>query len=324
LGTFKKYNEGKIQMSLFFKNFSRVTQASMLGAAITVAAFSSVADAKSPVRAYMVPQANTAATSTAVSGQTTHAVPGNLKVGIEKLSGKSLSNVRVHHGSARPASVGAKAFTQGGKIHIAPGQARHLPHELNHVVNQNQGRVHPQLRNSRNLYLEREADALNDKRRMSKSAKSAKTLKNTKSSAAFAKRAKSARTIAKGAQTAKVARHANNARKAAKAAKFAKIAAGGTGVGAVVGITAGLAGVDPIEMATLKATNPAEYNRRMNALKKNPAKYMGNNIKNNTKKAAQNVGKATKVASKAVGNAGKKAGCGIGNVFKKKANKKKC
>ena len=92
----------------------------------------------------------------------------------------------------------------------------------------------------------------------------------------------------------------------------------------MVGITAELAGVDPIEMATLKAINPAEYNRRMKALKKNPAKYMGNNIKNNTNNAAKKVGNSTKTASKAVGKAGKKVGCGIGSVFKKKGNKKSC
>jgi hypothetical protein len=147
------------------------------------------------------------------------------------------------------------------------------------------------------------------------SAKSAKSLQKARESAELAKKAKAAS-------------RANNIRKGAKVAKtagsIAKAAAAGTGVGAVVGITAELAGVDPIELATLKATDPAEYNRRMKALKKNPVKYMGNNIKNNTKKAAQNVGKATKTAAKAVGTAGKKVGCGVGNLFKKKDNKKSC
>jgi len=133
-----------------------------------------------------------------------------------------------------------------------------------------------------------------------------KTFKN-------AKNMRNLRNGHKAANLAKTARTANTMRKASKAAKFAKVAAAGTGVGAVVAVGAGLAGVDPVEMAALKATNPAEYNRRMNALKKNPMKYMGNNIKNNTKKVAQNVGNATK-----------KAGCGIGNVFKKKGKKKKC
>lgn len=124
------------------------------------------------------------------------------------------------------------------------------------------------------------------------------------------KKAKTLRNVNKAAKTAKTA---NTIRKASKAAKAAKYVAAGTGVGAVVAVGAGMAGLDPVEMATLKATNPAEYNRRMNALKKNPVKYVGKNIANNTKKAAQNVG-----------NAGKKFGCGIGNVFKKKANEKKC
>lgn len=336
-------------MFIDFINFQRITQASLVGAALVFSGLATAAQAKSPVRAYMAPQAN-AATSAATTNSATRVLPNKLKTGINNLSGKSFGNVRVHHGSARPANAGAKAFTQGGKIHIAPGQARHLPHELNHVVHQNQGRVRPQLRNSRNLYLEREADALNDKRRMSKSAKSAKTLKNTKSSAAFAKRAKSARTIAKGAQSAKVARHANSARKTIKAAntarKVGKAALMGTGVGAVVGVTAGLAGVDPVDMAVLKATNPAAYNRKMAALKKNPVKYMGNNIKNNTVKGLTDVGNATIKTGQAIGKASKnvsnatkkaasnvgkatrtaanKVGCGVGNVFKKKGQKKKC
>lgn len=74
-----------------------------------------------------------------------------------------------------------------------------------------------------------------------------------------------------------------------------------------------MAGLDPVEMATLKATNPAEYNRRMRDLKKNPVKYVGKNIGNNTKKVAKNIG-----------NAGKKVGCGFGNAFKKKSKRKKC
>lgn len=133
--------------------------------------------------------------------------------------------------------------------------------------------------------------------------KSGKTFKN----------AKNLRNGNKAAKLAKTARTANTVRKASKAAKFAKVAAAGTGVGAVVAVGASLAGVDPVEMAALKASNPAEYNRRMRDLKKNPVKYMGKNIANNTKKAAQNVGNATK-----------KAGCGIGNVFKKKGKKKQC
>ena len=133
--------------------------------------------------------------------------------------------------------------------------------------------------------------------------KKAKTFKN----------AKNFRNLNKGKNAANLARKARAAKNVHKASKAAKLAIAGTGVGAVATIGAGMAGLDPVEMATLKATNPAEYNRRMRDLKKNPVKYVGKNIANNTKKTVQNVG-----------NAGKKVGCGIGNAFKKKSNKKKC
>lgn len=68
-------------------------------------------------------------------------LPGNLRTGIESLSGIDMSNVQVHKNSSKPADVGAHAYTQGTNIHVAPGQERHLPHEAWHVVQQTQGRV---------------------------------------------------------------------------------------------------------------------------------------------------------------------------------------
>ena len=64
-----------------------------------------------------------------------------LKAGIERLSGVSLDDVRVHYGSPHPARVEASAYTQGTHIHVAPGQEKHLAHEAWHVVQQKQGRV---------------------------------------------------------------------------------------------------------------------------------------------------------------------------------------
>jgi hypothetical protein len=126
--------------------------------------------------------------------------------------------------------------------------------------------------------------------------------------------ARAARKPARGIHRgAKAARHADRARKARNTARAVKLARGakylaaGTGVGAVVGVTAGLAGVDPIEMAALKATNPAEYQRRMRDLKKNPVKYMGNNIKNNGRKIGRGVKNGTR-----------KLGQGVKRVFAKK------
>lgn len=70
-------------------------------------------------------------------------LPDRLKTGMENLSGMSLDHVRVHYNSPAPATVQAHAFTQGSDIHVAPGQAHHVPHELGHVVQQAEGQVTP-------------------------------------------------------------------------------------------------------------------------------------------------------------------------------------
>lgn len=72
-------------------------------------------------------------------------LPDNLKVGVENLSGLSMDNVRVHYNSSKPAQVGALAYTQGTDIYVAPGQEKHLAHEVWHVVQQTQGRVKPTM-----------------------------------------------------------------------------------------------------------------------------------------------------------------------------------
>ena len=70
-------------------------------------------------------------------------LPGSLQAGIEALSGVALDDVRVHYGSARPAALGARAYTEAPRIFLGPGQQAHLPHEAWHVVQQRQGRVRP-------------------------------------------------------------------------------------------------------------------------------------------------------------------------------------
>ena len=96
-------------------------------------------------------------------------LPGALKSGVELLSGYSMSDVRVHYDSDKPAQLNAHAFTQGSDIHIARGQQKHLPHEAWHVVQQKQGRVKPtmQMKGGVNVNdddgLEREADAMGEK-----------------------------------------------------------------------------------------------------------------------------------------------------------------
>jgi hypothetical protein len=95
-------------------------------------------------------------------------LPDNLKTRVEKLSGYSLDDVRVHYNSPKPAQLQALAYTQGTEIHVAPGQEKHLPHESLHVVQQMQGRVKPtmQMRGVQindNEGLEKEADTMGAK-----------------------------------------------------------------------------------------------------------------------------------------------------------------
>lgn len=99
-------------------------------------------------------------------------LPEALKTGVEALSGLDLSGVRVHRNSAKPAQLQAHAYAQGNDIHLGPGQDRHLPHEVWHVVQQAQGRVRPTLQLRQNVPvnddagLEREADVMGAKAMM--------------------------------------------------------------------------------------------------------------------------------------------------------------
>lgn len=93
-------------------------------------------------------------------------LPERLRTVMEAMSGFSLADVVVHRNSAEPARLGAAAFTQGNRIHLAPGEERHLAHEAWHVVQQAQGRVKPTLQMkggvpvNDEVSLEREADAM--------------------------------------------------------------------------------------------------------------------------------------------------------------------
>ncbi|WNX84575.1 DUF4157 domain-containing protein [Agathobaculum sp. NTUH-O15-33] len=70
-------------------------------------------------------------------------IPSPMKQRFEAASGFSLDDVRVHYHSDQPARLHALAYTRGTQVHIAPGQERHLPHELSHVVQQKSGVVQP-------------------------------------------------------------------------------------------------------------------------------------------------------------------------------------
>jgi hypothetical protein len=88
---------------------------------------------------------------------------------MENLSGYSMDDVKVHRKSDKPAQLNAHAYAQGTNIHLGPGQEKHLPHELGHVVQQKQGRVKPtmQMKGKVNINddagLEKEADVMGAK-----------------------------------------------------------------------------------------------------------------------------------------------------------------
>jgi len=95
-------------------------------------------------------------------------LPDNLKTGIESLSGFSMSDVKVHYNSDKPAQLQALAYAQGTDIHIGPGQEKHLPHEAWHVAQQKQGRVQPTIQAkgvqiNADKSLENEADVMGAK-----------------------------------------------------------------------------------------------------------------------------------------------------------------
>jgi hypothetical protein len=84
---------------------------------------------------------------------------------MERLSGMTMDDVKVHYNSSAPAKVQAEAFTHGREIHIGSNGGRHLPHEAWHVVQQKQGRVKPTLQEKGVAIndddgLEREADVM--------------------------------------------------------------------------------------------------------------------------------------------------------------------
>jgi len=70
-------------------------------------------------------------------------IPDRMKQYFEDNSGFSMSDVRVHYNSDRPAKVQALAYTQGEEVYLGPGQEKHLPHELGHVIQQKEGIVLP-------------------------------------------------------------------------------------------------------------------------------------------------------------------------------------
>lgn len=80
-------------------------------------------------------------------------IPTQLKERMEQSTGLSFDDVRVHYNSALPARLDALAYTQGNQVEIGPGQERHLPHELGHVVQQKLGAVRANATHSSGVAL---------------------------------------------------------------------------------------------------------------------------------------------------------------------------
>lgn len=68
-------------------------------------------------------------------------IPAAMKTQFEHMSGLSLNDVRIHYHSGKPAQLQALAYTQGSDVYVAPGQERHLGHELGHIIQQRLSRV---------------------------------------------------------------------------------------------------------------------------------------------------------------------------------------
>lgn len=96
-------------------------------------------------------------------------IPDELKTSIEQLSGFSLDDVKVHYNSDKPALLEAHAYAEGNDIYVAPGQEKHLAHEVWHVIQQKGGKVQAtvQLKGevpvNDDKGLEKEADVMGDK-----------------------------------------------------------------------------------------------------------------------------------------------------------------
>lgn len=77
------------------------------------------------------------------SPRNTTGIPDKMKHQFEAYSGMSFDGVQVHYNSDKPRQMQALAYTQADHVYVAPGQERHLGHELGHIVQQRRGRVRP-------------------------------------------------------------------------------------------------------------------------------------------------------------------------------------
>lgn len=93
-------------------------------------------------------------------------IPSQLKARMERSTGLSFDDARVHYDSSLPAKLDALAYTKGDQVEIGPDQEQHLPHELGHVVQQKLEPVRANARHSSDAALntdaalERQADEM--------------------------------------------------------------------------------------------------------------------------------------------------------------------
>lgn len=76
-------------------------------------------------------------------GENRTGIPPAMRNRYEEASGLSFADVRIHYNSPKPEQLKALAYTQGNHVYLAPGQEKHLGHELGHVVQQKRGLVRP-------------------------------------------------------------------------------------------------------------------------------------------------------------------------------------
>lgn len=89
-------------------------------------------------------------------------LPEPWKTRAETVSKLNLDDVRIYYDSAKPSEYGALAYARKNEIHMGPGTAERVPHELWHIVQQRQGRVAAHGSNppaNEDRVLEQEADA---------------------------------------------------------------------------------------------------------------------------------------------------------------------
>ena len=85
-------------------------------------------------------------------------IPTQLMERLGQSTGISLADVRVHYNSSLPAKPDALAYTKGNQVEIGPGQERHLPHGLGHVVQQKLGAVRANAMHSSGVALNTDAE----------------------------------------------------------------------------------------------------------------------------------------------------------------------